>query len=172
MYRRRNRMVHFNDIHTQLMRSKSQIKFVGVEEVRKLSRIIEPEEQIMALIKGWHSGALTIMCATDKRIILLPLSRATTHDEVSYTDITTVARHEKPVGMQLVLETNTMVYMLRTWHKKYLVDMHQFIERHALYIHEQLSTRDEDLYRVPLQLSNISKNLRTIQKLQGLASSK
>ncbi len=165
-------MVHFNDIHTQLMRSKSQIRYVGVEEVRKLSRIIEPEEQIMALIKGWHSGTLTIMCATDRRILLLPASKEKTHDELSYSDIHTVSRHEKPVGMQLVIETSTLVYAFRTWHKKFLVDMHQFIERHALYIHEQLSTRDEELYRVPLQLSNISKNLRTIQKLQGLASSK
>jgi hypothetical protein len=163
-------MVNFNDIHTQLMRSKSQIKFVGVEEVRKLSRIIEPEEQIMALIKGWHSGALTIMCATDRRIILLPMSRTTEHHEVSYADITTVARHEKPVGMQLVLETSTMVYVLRTWHKKYLVDMHQFIERHALYIHEQLGAQRKELYELPVQLSNISKNLRMIQKMQGLAS--
>jgi hypothetical protein len=162
-------MVHFNDIHTQLMRSKSQIKFVGVEEVRKLSRIIEPEEQIMALIKGWHSGSLTIMCATDRRIILLPMSRTTEHYEVSYTDITTVARHEKPVGMQLVLETNTMVYMLRTWHKKYIVDMHQFIERHALYVHEQQALYEEEVYKIPVQLAHLSRHLRTIQKMQGLA---
>lgn len=157
-------MVSFNETHLQLMHSKSQLRFVGVSEVRQLSRILQSSEEIMSCVKGWHQGNLSLMCATSERILILPMNQQKpTIIQVFYDQIISLKTTEKALHKQVILSLANETIVFSSWRKKYVKDMYNLAKRHTAY-KKELIQDNEDVYKIPLRLRELSQHIRYAQQ--------
>lgn len=143
-------MISFNETHLLLMRSKSQLRFVGISEVRHLSRVLQPTEEIMAIIKGWHQGAVAILCATSQRILVLPLNEQFPQvTALLYNDVREIDATKTNFQTHITIYAQDESYTVSAWRKKYAIDMLQFLKRHLQYVKETSLTDDAAVYALP-----------------------
>lgn len=66
-----NAMVTSQEVQRQLHAIGVEFHLWGRAEVRELTRILVPGEQISHCVKGHYEGGFAVLCATDRRLLLI-----------------------------------------------------------------------------------------------------
>ncbi len=137
-------MVSLNEVQAQLMSHESQFRYIGIAELKQLSWALQPGEQIMDCLKGWSGGMTTVLCATDKRLILLDKrTTKTTVQEIDYEFIQKLEHHDRGWSSVLRVHMSGKRYEFMSWHIKRLKTFHGYIERHVQYVKGQAKGAQE-----------------------------
>lgn len=64
-------MVSAQEVDRQLKSIDADFRFWGKAEVRELQLILVPEERIMHCLNGRYEGGFAMLCATDRRLLLI-----------------------------------------------------------------------------------------------------
>lgn len=128
-------MVAINEVQAQLVALSREFNFVGINEVRKLARMLEPDEKILQCIKGWHKNRSALLCATDKKIVCIDV-RSVRHilTQVDYSDITSIARQQKPFAQSIFIHTSLGIVQFMMWRKRHADQLHLALNRHIQYL--------------------------------------
>lgn len=137
-------MVKLNEVQAQLTGLRSPFRFIGIAELRQLACALQPGEQIMDCLKGWHNGTTAVMCATDKRLIIV--DKNTTKDcceEIDYVGISDIRHQDRGWSSSIHVFVPGKVYEFVSWHIKRLKNLHAFVGRHLTYAKGQAEGAQE-----------------------------
>lgn len=163
-------MVTFNEVQAQLVELDPRFRFMGISEVRKLARLLEPREKILECMKGWHKGRATLLCATDKKIICIDI-RSVEHElpHITYTDIEKVYLRKRGIAKSVYIRTKSSVIEFMLLRKKNAVALKVSIERHVVYMNNTYMLEETIVRKVePTQYT--MRNWRSLAKKVGAAS--
>lgn len=121
-------------------RVKQELRAVGLaryelwsSEARYLPHIIHPDEHIGGVVFGYHEGSLTMMVATDRRIILLDKKPLFVNkDELRYEMIGGVRFTHAGIGTTVTLRSRIEDYLIVTFNKIAAERFVTFIEARSL----------------------------------------
>ena len=157
-------MVAFNEVQAQLVSLNPRFKFVGVNEVRKIARLLEPNEKILECMKGWHKGRSTLLCVTDKKIARIDIrSSNQVLPHIDFIDITDIQLMQNGVTRSVHIHTVRGIVRFMMWRKRHAESLHSVISRHFQYLH-QLNT-----YNNRIASRRRSSNLPTVRAWRSLA---
>jgi hypothetical protein len=69
--KRRNAMVTMDEVMDQLKAIGVEFRLWGRAELRELRHILVPGERIMHCLNGRYEGGFAVLCATDRRLLLI-----------------------------------------------------------------------------------------------------
>lgn len=163
-------MVTFNEIQAQLVALDPRFRFMGISEVRKLARLLDPNEQIFECMKGWHKGRATLLCATDKKILYIDVrSVERTLPHIEYSNIKKIYLHQSGMLKSVFIHTNAEVVEFMVLRKKNAKALKVTIERHITYINNALAFSGRlDTKAAPTR--HTYKTWRSLVKKMGSAS--
>ena len=131
-------MVTFNDIQAQLVSAGTHTKGLGVRHIKQLARVLAPKEQIMSHVKGWHKGSVVILCATDKRMLVLSkYTEKGDYDQVDYRHITETFHKDSGLSATITFYLDNKRFEIKSWRVKKLKEFYAFAQRHIIYVQEQ-----------------------------------
>ena len=170
-------MITFNEVQAQLMGINSHFRFLGISEIKQLAVILQPGENIMDCLNGWCNGGVSMLCATDKRMLIV--GKSTAHrrshiQEISYETVSNMQHNDHVWSSILCVEAGGSRHEFRSWRIKRLGSLHKFVGRHISYLKEQ-SEATQQLLRKSYFQSNVrpattSRNWSVFAKRIGNAS--
>ncbi len=170
-------MVRLNEVQAQLISLDNHFRFIGISELKQLACALQPGEQIMDCLKGWHDGTIAVMCATDKRLIIV--DKNTTKDcceEIDYVGISEIRHHDRGWSSSIHVYVPGKVYEFISWHIKRLKNLHSFMGRHLAYVKNQAEGAQEFVNKLQFQSTvrpaTTSRNWAVFAKRIGAASVK
>lgn len=156
-------MVAFNEVQAQLVSLDPRFRYVGINEVRKIARTLEPGEKILECMKGWHKGRSTLLCVTDKKIVCIDVrSMHQVSPEIRYPDITDIQLMQNGVVKSVHIHTIRGIVRFILWRKRHAEALRSVINRHVLYL------RQKDAYNNRL-VSRRGKSLPAVRAWRSLA---
>lgn len=168
-------MVSFNEVQAQLISLNNHFRFIGIAELKQLSIALQPGEQIMDCLKGWHNGTVSVLCATDQRLIFV--DKTTTKNsvrEISYDLVEKLHHIDRGWSSVLRLYVPGSMFEFVSWHIKRLKHLHLFIDRHVSYMKEQAESAQELVDKIRFQTSirpaETSRNWAVFAKRIGNSS--
>ncbi len=170
-------MVKFNDVQAQLIGLQGQFSFLGVAEVRQMAHVLEPDEQIMDCVKGWANGAVCILCATDKRVLLVDRTcDAQTVKQINYESVSAIRPTMRGFIAELTVSDRDVHHAFRSWRVKRLRDIHTFIDRHQAYVKDIAEAKQEKVrkekFHTTIRPVSTSRNWSVFAKRIGATSVK
>ena len=124
-------MVSFNEVQAQLVKLDSKLGFIGINEVRKIARSIEPNEIILDCLKGWHKGRSTLLCLTDKKIEWIDVRRANHNSvRINFLDITKIQLKQNGVVKSIHIHTLAGITNFTLWQKQKANRLHALLTDH------------------------------------------
>ena len=167
-------MVTFNEVQAQLIDVGAHTKCLTVQHIKQLARELDPNEQIMTCLKGWFEGSVAILCATDKRMLIL--NKHTNHGnyyQVDYNSINDTVHRDRGLSSTITFYIDKKRLDFRSWRVNKVKDMYTFTQRHIIYIKEQdrLAHEKELLsLKVKKPASYESRSWRALMRRVGNAS--
>lgn len=119
-----------SNIKAQLRRIGADFKFWGRSEAKELEHILFDDEVILHALNGRYSGGLALLCATDRRLLLLdkkPLFL--TFEDMQYEMISEVDYTEQTICAQVTLMTPAKALAFKSYKIKKLRKLTQFIQQ-------------------------------------------
>jgi len=148
-------MVSFNEVQAQLITLNGSFRYIGIAELQQLACALQPGELIMDCLKGWHGGTLSVLCATDRRMVIVDKNTTKSRcQEIHYSSIEEIHHLAKVWTSTILVTTSGDKYEFLSWHVKRLKTLHVFIKRHMEYVKEQSEAAQELVDNVRFQ-SNI-----------------
>ena len=137
-------MVSFNEIQAQLMSLDNHFRFIGIAELKQLACALQPGEQIMDCLKGWHEGAVSVLCATDRRLIIVDKKTSKTSvREIPYAGVEQVHHIDRGWSSVIRVYVPGAMFEFVSWHIKRLKHFHLFLKRHINYVKMQAESAQE-----------------------------
>lgn len=156
-------MTKQDNVKAQLRRIGADFKYWGRSEARELENVLFDNEVILHALNGRCNGGLVLLCATDRRLLLLDKKPFfLTFEDMQYEMISEVDYTEQTLCARLTLMTPAKALAFKTYKIRKLRDLTQFIQQrvsnvrgqHEAYFeedesgHQQQSLPDEG-YRQP-----------------------
>lgn len=138
-------MTKRSNIKAQLHRIGADLRFWGRSEARELENILFDEETILHALNGRYNGGLGLLCATDRRLLLLdkkPLFL--TFEDMQYEMISEVDYTEQTLCARLTLMTPAKALSFKSYRVKKLRNLTQFIQQRVSRSHDQEEYGYED----------------------------
>lgn len=137
-------MVSFNEVQAQLISLNNHFRFIGIGELKQLACALQPGEQIMDCLKGWHNGQVSVLCATDQRLIIVDKNTTKNRFQViDYVGIEDITHVDKGWSSLIRVRVPGKVYEFVSWHIKRLKHLHSFMMRHIQYVRDQAEGAQE-----------------------------
>ena len=166
-------MVAFNEIQAQLMGIDKRSRTLNIQEVKQLASVLKTHEQIMACLKGWYKGSVSVLCATDQRVIIL--DRGSMEKPINIVEYCDVIRLQHSTrgwicGFAVVLKDQK--HEFKVWGMKRSKDLHSFMHRHILYLKKiaDESALSTEVPKVIKHTGYTSKNWRSLMRKMGNAA--
>lgn len=161
-------MVTFNDVQAQLICLKTKASFLGINEVRKLAFILDPNEKILVCKKGWVNKKSTFLCVTDKKIAFIDVrSRKHVMGVIPFDEVTSVFRSNGRLTQVVRINTQDTFLQFVVWHKRNAKELFAIIDRHIRYLQNTvISTRKAHSPKVARDM----QSWRTLVKRMGYTS--
>jgi hypothetical protein len=168
-------MIGFNEVQARLMGLNNHFRFIGIAELKQLARALEPGEQIIDCLKGWHRGAVSVLCATEKRLIIV--DKNTTKDavrEIDYVTIDEFHHIDKGWSSTLRMKNGAKGHEFVSWHIKRLKQIHTTVTRHIAYVKSRAQAESELVDKVAFETNirpaNTSRNWAVFAQRIGNSS--
>ena len=168
-------MVSFNEVQAQLISLNNHFRFIGIAELKQLACALQPGEEIMDCLKGWHNGTVSVLCATDRRMIIVD-KNTTKHriQEIDYASVSEIHHIDRGLSSLLRVVVTDKSYEFISWHMKRLKQLHTFVNRHLEYVKEQAEAAQEHVdkmrFQTKLRPANTSRNWAVFAKRLGTSS--
>ena len=170
-------MVKLNEVQAQLITLDNHFRFIGMAELKQLACALQPGEQILDCLKGWHKGTIAVMCATDKRLLIV--DKNTTKDcceTIEYTVISDIRHQDRGWSSSIRIYVPGKVYEFVSWHIKRLKHLHTFVGRHLTHVKSQAESAQEFVNKLHFQSTvrpaNTSRNWAVFAQRIGSTSVK
>lgn len=131
-------MTKRSNVKAQLHHIGVDFRFWGRSEARELENILFDDEIILHAINGRYNGGLGLLCATDRRLLLLdkkPLFL--TFEDMQYEMISEVDYTEQTLCARLTLMTPAKALSFKSYRLKKLRNLTQFIQQRVSRSHDQ-----------------------------------
>ena len=166
-------MVTFNEVQAQLMSINKRSRTLNVQEVKQIASILEENEQIMACLKGWHKGSVALLCATDKRVLLLDNGNMQAPLQViEYHNVVRLQQSTTGWMCNFAVVSKDQKHEFKVWGMKRARDLHQFMHRHILYL-QKLSLENAllaDVPKITAKPAYTGKSWRALMRKMGNAA--
>ena len=150
-------MVSFNDVQAQLVGIDCKVKSFTVDDIRHLAKVLRPSEKIMASLRGWYHGSMSVLCATDMRIIILNQgSVATEARTLDYKSINRLRQADRGLSTVLSISITGQRHDFRTWRFHKCNDVHNFVHRHMAQLRELAAKEAHIMEKTKLPLQSAS----------------
>lgn len=124
-------MIPFNDVQAQLASLDPRFYFMGVSEVKKLARTLEPQEKILECMKVWHKGRATLLCATDQKIVCLDVrSVGYSVPNISYHEVKNVFLKKNAIMKTIHIHTQNGIVQFKVWRMHHATNLKRSIDKH------------------------------------------
>lgn len=152
-------MTKKHNVKAQLRRIGADFKFWGKSEARELENVLFDDEVILHALNGRYNGGLGLLCATDRRLLLLdkkPLFL--TFEDMQYEMISEVDFTEQTICARLVLMTPAKVLEFKSYRIRKLRDLTQFIQQRVANLHKYHDGYADDTQHV-MQQPHVTKSM-------------
>jgi hypothetical protein len=161
-------MVTFNRIQAQLVKVDAAFANLGIADVKSLARVLRPNEQIVSCLKGIYNGSQAILCATDKRILLLRSKNQSTQiNELSYDSVVSTKRSEKSWSSYIHVSTIDQTYSFKSLRKRQSKALYEFIARHSQQM-RVMAEQSKPNYSIPKKFAHYT-HVRSMRALGDTA---
>jgi Bacterial PH domain len=130
-------MVAFNDVQAQLAKMGKSYHYLAVDDVRKMTRLLNDDDSILQCVKGKHNGRLSLLIATDKNICILSLKPNNQQVlRIQYESITDSLFDAGSFNCAVRMFTGSDVVYFSAWRSKHIKELHVFLLRHTAYLRQ------------------------------------
>lgn len=114
---------------TTLLKRVHRVNFFNKFELDELPRVLLPDEQVLGILGGLYTAGTAILCVTSRRLLLIDKKFI----RLNFEDVRFEAISEVNYSSQLVLASvqfffGGRVLKFRSWYKKELRDVAQFVQ--------------------------------------------
>ena len=109
-------MVSLHEVEEQLRHIGCNFKMWGRSEIRELSNILMPEEQIAQAVNGSYEGGFALLCVTNYRALLIDRKpMLLTVEDIRYDMISEVDYHNRMFGATVRIFTPMRNLVFNSW---------------------------------------------------------
>jgi len=143
---RRLAMMTINDVQAQIIRSGGYPSFWARAEIRELPNILVEGEHLMHIAMGWYNGGLALLCATDRRALLVDKKMLfLTIEDIRYDMISEVMYQYRLLNASITL-TGIKTLHFKSWNQGKLRQLATYVQQRTLELRQyhQLPGNDPD----------------------------
>ncbi|MDQ3158658.1 MAG: PH domain-containing protein [bacterium] len=122
-------MVSKTYVDNQLQKLGLTFQFWSKLAVKELPKILVKDEQILGIVNGRYDGGFAILCATDKRLLLIDKKPLFLNfSDFRYDTVAEVDFKYRALNAYLKVQTYGQTFHFRSWSQKQLRDMSTLIQ--------------------------------------------
>ncbi|HSX44385.1 MAG TPA: PH domain-containing protein [Candidatus Saccharimonadales bacterium] len=133
-------MVHTDEVNQQLRRIGANFRFWNRPEVRELPKILFESEQLHNVVGGRYEGGFAMLCATDRRVLLIdkkPLYL--TLEDMRYDMISDVQFSHRLLDATIRLGAVTKMLTFTGYNPTKLRDLTNFVQQQVMHSRQHQS---------------------------------
>lgn len=142
-------MVSLHQVEEQLKRVGCNFKVWGRSEVRELSNVLMPEEQIAQAVNGTYEGGFALLCVTNYRVLLVDRKpMLLTIEDIRYDMMAEVDYQNNLLGATIRVCTPTRNLAFSSWSSLRLRKCMNYIQQrvmelrqHGMILQQQMQTQ-------------------------------
>ncbi len=126
-------MVYLRDVEQQLKTLGLKFRHIGRPEVQELAKLLMPAETIIHCMNGLYNGAIALICATNKRILIIdkrPLFL--NFDDIHFDVINEVDFASRALDSTVFIRTTNKTHAFKTWKSSQLRDLCSYIQEKVI----------------------------------------
>lgn len=129
------------------MQRTTRLSFFSRREVAELPHLLMPGESVIAILSGFYTAGTAILCVTNRRLLLVDKKFV----RLSYEDVRFEAISDISYSQQAMLASARFYIagrniQFRSWYKKELRTLVQFVQDRMFEAHQQVVTSSEQSY--------------------------
>jgi hypothetical protein len=126
-------MVSMRQIEEQLKRVGCNFKVWGRSEIRELSNVLMPEEEIAQAVNGSYEGGFAMLCVTNYRVLLIDRKpMLLTIEDIRYDMIAEVDYHNRLLGATVRVFTPIRNLVFSSWSPQRLRKCVNYIQQRVM----------------------------------------
>lgn len=139
-------MVHANEVSRQLKRLGARFQFWCRPEIRELPKILFEGEQLRHVLVGRYEGGFALLCATDKRVLLIDKKPFyLTLEDIRYDMISDVQYNHRLLDATVRLGTMHKTITFTGYNHQKLRDFTGHIQEQVMIFRQQQNTAQQPL---------------------------
>ena len=142
-------MVSLQQVEEQLKHVGCNFKFWGRSEIRELSNVLMPEEQIAQAVNGMYEGGFAMLCVTNYRVLLIDRKpMLLTIEDIRYDMMSEVDYYNRFIGAGIRVFTPMRNLEFSSWSAlrlrkcvNYVQQRVMELRQHGLVAQQQMQTQ-------------------------------
>lgn len=131
-------MVTTNEVIKQFRRLNVKPSFWAKSEIKELSNILVPGEQLMHVVFGWYENGFALLCCTDNRVLLIDKKPFFLKmEDLRYDKISEVRFLSRLLDSTVILSYAGMRLDFKSWNQGPLRKLTDFVQETITMINRQ-----------------------------------
>ena len=123
-------MASLEEVENQLRKIGVRIKSWGRFEMLELCQVLMPDEQIRACLNGHYAGGFAMLCATDRRVLLIDKKPFyLTLEDIRFDMISEVDYSSRLLDATVRIQTPTQTLAFMSWNQPALRKLTTYVQQ-------------------------------------------
>lgn len=152
-------MVHPNEVSRQLKQLGARFQFWCRPEIRELPKVLFEDEELKHVLVGYYEGGFALLCATDKRVLLVDKKPFyLTLEDIRYDMISDVQYNHRLLNATVRLGTVHKTIAFTAYNHIKLRNFTSYIQEQVMIYRQQQNAPQQTSQPQPITAATIATN--------------